>query len=66
MKEIKVGDNLKNKHTDVIWTVVKVETIKTGSKTYVVYEVANENFETMRFNNEYLIHYDIEIFEEEE
>lgn len=66
MKEIKVGDNLKNKHTDAIWTVVKVETIKTGSKTYVVYEVANENFETMRFNNEYLIHYDSENFEEEE
>lgn len=66
MKEIEVGDNLKNKHTDAIWTVVKVETIETGSKTYVVYEVANENFETMRFNNEYLIHYDIENFEEEE
>tara|TARA_R100000005_G_C4935385_1_gene162394 strand:- start:455 stop:655 length:201 start_codon:yes stop_codon:yes gene_type:complete len=66
MKEIKVGDNLKNKHTDATWTVVKVETVRTGSKTYVVYEVANENFETMRFNNEYLIHYDIENFEEEE
>jgi len=59
MKEIEVGDNLKNKHTDAIWTVVKVETIKTGLKTYIVYDLANENFETIRFNSEYLQHYEL-------
>jgi len=59
MKEIKVGDCLRNKHTGAIWTVVKVETIKTGVNTYIVWDVANENFEKMRFNNEYLQHYDL-------
>ena len=36
MEKIKIGDCLRNKHTGAIWTVVKVETIKTGVNTYIV------------------------------
>jgi DNA-directed RNA polymerase specialized sigma54-like protein len=53
------GQRIRNKNTNVVWTVIAVNRI--GNKT--VWEIANAAFSTIRFNQDYVQHY--EIVEEE-
>ena len=62
---MKVGNKIMNIHTMLEYTIVGIENVKVDSKNYnVVYTVANDKFESHRFNATYLHHYTI-IDEEE-
>ena len=56
------GQRIRNKNTNVVWTVIEVRRI--GNKT--VWEIANAAFSTIRFNQDYVQHYEIYPKEEEE
>lgn len=58
-----IGERIKNKNTDIVWTVVAVEL---AIPNVTVWEIANDAFETVRFNQDYLSHYERYNPEEEE
>ena len=62
---MKIGTVIKNRHNNNVYTVIAIEVIKDYSEDIVVYEVANEKFESHRFTKSYLHHYDIMNLEEE-
>lgn len=56
---MKLGQIIKNIHTGKTYTVVGVDCIKYEDANIMVYEIANDNFESHRFNSHYLKHYEL-------
>ena len=56
---MKIGDIIENIHTAKTYTVIGIDIIKNSGEEIVVYEVANDNFESLRFNASYIKHYKI-------
>jgi hypothetical protein len=55
---MKVGSKILNIHTMLDYTIVGIETVKVDSENYItVYTVANDKFESHRFDSSYLLHY---------
>jgi hypothetical protein len=52
-----IGSRLVNVHTKVVWTVVKVDEVENYPDNLTVWTLANNSFEDMRVNAEYLRHY---------
>jgi hypothetical protein len=61
---MKVGDNIRNIHTDKNYTIISMENISDGENHIVVYEIANEKFDCHRVSSKYIKHYQL-ILEEE-
>ena len=55
---MKVGQKIRNVHTFKIYTIVDIEKVAFyGDSTKTVYTVSDNNFESHRFNEDYLSHY---------
>ncbi len=56
MSMFTVGNRLRNKHTADEYTVCEVIVMDFG---LTVYEVASDELQTMRFNQDYVQHYEV-------
>ncbi len=56
MSMFTVGNRLRNKHTGDEYTVCEVIVMDFG---LTVYEVASDELQTMRFNQDYVQHYEV-------
>ena len=55
---MKVGSKILNIHTMLDYTIVSIDNVKVDAKNYItVYTVANDKFESHRFDSSYLSHY---------
>lgn len=61
---MKVGDNIRNIHTDKYYTIISIDNISDGNNNVIVYEIANEKFDYHRVSSKYIHHYQL-ILEEE-
>ncbi len=61
---MKVGDNIRNIHTDKYYTIISIDNISDGANNIIVYEIANEKFDYHRVSSKYIHHYKL-ILEEE-
>ncbi len=56
---MEVGQRIRNIHTGNIYTVIKISVVNTSTTQVDVYEVADEYFNSHRFNTSYLKHYEV-------
>ena len=51
---MKVGDNVRNIHTDKNYTIISIDNISDGKDNIIVYEIANEKFDYHRVSSKYI------------
>ena len=62
--KMKVGDRVRNIHTDKNYTIISIDNVIDGTDNIIVYEIANEKFDYHRVSSKYMKHYQL-ILEEE-
>tara|TARA_R110002020_G_scaffold317108_1_gene532793 strand:- start:1068 stop:1259 length:192 start_codon:yes stop_codon:yes gene_type:complete len=62
---MRIGQKIRNIHSDIIYTIIDIESVDYDGSKIAVYEIADGNFESHRFNANYSKHYKVVTDEEE-
>ncbi len=56
---MRVGQQIRNIHTNNTYTIVQIDRVDMGDKMMAVYEVADDDFNSHRFNSDYIKNYEV-------